>query len=100
MGPNQSVLDGSSIQQRFVAFHAANPQVYETLVRLAREAIAADKKVGIGLLWEVMRWELLMKTSDSEYRLNNNYRSRYARLIGLQEPDLEDLFSIRRLRTA
>lgn len=96
-----SLLD-ESIEAKFQAFHAANPQVYETLVRLARNAKARGKTViGIGQLWEVMRWEMSLNlTGDTEYKLNNSFRSRYARLIMQQERDLDGLFETRKLRAA
>jgi len=46
----------------------------------------------------VLRWERAMKTTDqTEWKLNNNYTSRYARLIMEQEPDLEGFFVTRGL---
>lgn len=90
-----------SIDRRFQAFHAGNPGVYEALVRLAREARAQGlERVGIGLLWEVLRWELLHKRVEADgYKLNNIYRSRYARLIMANEPDLAGVFEVRELRS-
>ena len=95
-----SRLPESVLQARFEGFHAANPRVYSTLVQLAREARAVGQAtVGIGMLWEVMRWKLsLAVTTSSAFKLNNNHRSRYARLIMAQEPDLADVFETRELR--
>lgn len=94
--------DEGAIQQAFETFHAANPQVYDTLVRLARQYRArVDTTPGIGMLWEVMRWTIAMETRDvSVWKLNNNLRSRYARRIMEREPDLADAFETRRLRAA
>lgn len=88
-------------EARFREFHATNPEVYQELVVLARQALARGKrKIGIGMLWEVMRWgRWLAITGDDEFKLNNNYRSRYARLIMEQEPDLRGIFEIRELKT-
>lgn len=86
--------------QRFENFHAANPHVYTALVALARRLKnRGHQRIGMGMLFEVLRWQWMMGTDDphSEYRLNNNYRSRYARLIMQQEPDLADVFETRRL---
>jgi hypothetical protein len=88
------------LQRAFEAFHAANPQVYATLVRLARGYFTAGRHVGIGHLWEVMRWQRWVETRGDFFRLNNNWRSRYARLIMEQEPDLAGYFETRRLRSA
>ncbi|MGI0148620.1 MAG: hypothetical protein ACREDF_03695 [Thermoplasmata archaeon] len=87
------------IQRAFEEFHALNPHVYDTLVRLARRYAEKHRKAGIGHLWEVMRWQMFVETTgDEEFRLNNNWKSRYARLIMAREPDLDGLFEIRELR--
>jgi hypothetical protein len=81
----------------FDRFHAENPKVYETLVRLAREWVArfGGHKLGIATLYETARWQITIATNDAEFRLNNNYRAWYARLIMAQEPDLAGLFDLR-----
>lgn len=83
--------------QRFDEFHAANPEVYRVLVRLAREWVAATgrHKLGIKTLYERARWEIALQTGDADYKLNNNYTAYYARLIMYQERDLCDMFDMR-----
>lgn len=88
------------LDARFSAFHAAHPEVYEHLVRLARQGVARGRRrLGIGQLFEVLRWETNVGDPGAEYRLNNSYRSRYVRLIEAHESDLADLFETRELRT-
>jgi hypothetical protein len=91
-----------NIQADFLAFHLANPWVYAGLVALARDLTArGHDRIGIGMLFEVMRWQWhRLATSPTEFKLNNNYRSRYARLIMDCEPDLADVFETRELRAA
>lgn len=81
----------------FDRFHADNPRVYEVLVRLAREWVARTgrHKLGIATLYERTRWEIALATSDPDFKLNNNFRAYYARLIMLREPDLAGLFDLR-----
>ena len=89
-----------TIQQKFERFHADNPWIYDRLVELARDRVAiGHQRVGIGLLFEALRWKRGEETRDvnSDFKLNNNYRSRYVRLICAQEPDLADRFETRRL---
>lgn len=89
-----------TIAERFVTFHETNPDVYAALVAHTRELVElGHQRVGIGMLWEVLRWSH-MRTGDptSDFKLNNDYRSHYARLIMDQEPDLADVFETRRLR--
>jgi hypothetical protein len=92
-----------TIDVRFAQFHAQNPEVYETLVELAREARRAGKtKIGIKALWERARWSLWLNVTrdGDEPKLNNSLTSRYARLIMSQEPDLAGMFEVRHLRAA
>ena len=95
-------FDRDGIEERFLRFHNDNPHVYATLRSLALRAYASGKRrIGVGALWERMRWEIWMDTSgDEEFKLNNDFRSRYARLLMRQEPALAGIFETRRLRSA
>lgn len=101
MRPLVQAPAAGSIQEQFEEFHRRNPWVYDTLVELARDLVARGRtRVGIGMLFEVVRWTYYRQTDDaqSEFRLNNNYRSRYARLIMARERDLDGVFELRELR--
>lgn len=90
--------DGLTIEEAFRAFHAANPHVYDELVKLARQARRRGVgRIGIGMLFEVLRWRVALRTGGDEFKLNNNYRSYYARLMMLREPDLAGVFETRQL---
>ena len=89
------------IDVSFAEFHTENPHVYDELVAMARKARAAGHKViGIGMLWEVLRWNHLFTTTTDRqgFKLNNDLRSRYAREIMAREPDLDGIFNLRELR--
>lgn len=92
--------EAATLQAAFERFHEANPQVYAKLQELAVEWLANHRKVGVGMLWEVMRWQLGVKTDGVPYRLNNDYRSRYARLLLAEHPEWEDRIETRVLRAA
>ena len=96
-------VEGESIQERFERFHAANPAVYRNLRRLAFAAKGRGfRRIGIEMLYAVLRWEYAgLRTTDatSEFKLNDHYTSRYARLLMEREAELEGLFETRRLRT-
>lgn len=87
---------------RFLRFHNANPWVYEKLVALAeRLVVAGQKRVGIAMLFEVIRYDWSVNTRDVNsdgFKLSNNYKTPYARLIAHQEPMLADLFLIKSSR--
>ena len=85
---------------QFAHYDAVNPHVYHALVRLARGLVAnGRRRFGIGMLFEVLRWETAMSTTGDDFKLNNNHRSRYARLIMATCPDLANVFETRELHT-
>ena len=99
----QASLFAPSIESRFETFHARHPDVYDKLVALAFTAAWYGRtRIGIGMLFEVLRWEWTLAglPDDAEqWKLNNNYRSRYARLIMADHPELDGLFEVRELKT-
>lgn len=91
---------GGSLDDQFNAFHKANPHVYQALKRLALQlARRGHRRIGIKMLFEVLRWQYAMSTNDpaSDYKLNNNYTSFYARLLDA-EPELRGMFELRTQR--
>jgi hypothetical protein len=90
----------SPLDQKFWDFHHDNPQVYEHLVKMSRDLKnQGHKKIGIKMLFEVIRWQTMLRTTDPMYKLNNSYASRYAREIMLNEPDLNNIFEVRRIHS-
>jgi hypothetical protein len=89
-----------SIDTCFERFHEDNPDVYQRLVTLARKLKErGHARCGIKMLFEVLRWQHAMKTVGDDFKLNNNYHSRYARLIMEREPGLDGFFETRGLRS-
>lgn len=90
------------IQVEFEAFHAKNPDVYRRLVTMARALKAkGHEHYSIDSLYSALRFEFdLQCTTLSAYKLNNNYHSRYARLIMQREADLVGFFRLRALTAA
>lgn len=90
----------STIDAAFWKFHHDNPGVYKKLVELAYQAKNAGRsKIGMKMLFEVVRWQHLVHTRGDTYALNNNYTSRYVRLIEECEPELVGLFEKRNIRS-
>lgn len=85
----------------FLAHCEANPHIYETLRRFALEAKRAGRsRIGIAAIFERVRWYTQVETRDDTFKLNNNWRSYYARLLMEREPELAGLFETRKLRAA
>ncbi|WP_367132774.1 MULTISPECIES: hypothetical protein [Streptomyces] len=94
-GPDEA----RSIQERFEAFHELNPWILDHLETLTADCIARGlPRVGIGMLFEVLRWQYGRATLGEPWRLNNNFRSRYVRRILERHPEWISLFEIRALR--
>jgi hypothetical protein len=104
MAPRQMDLfkaRGKGLAEQFLDFHVQNPEVYVELRTLALQMRRRGvEQYGIGGLFEVLRWHRRMQTVDqaSEFKLNNNYRSFYARLLMDNEPELDGFFELRTLR--
>lgn len=89
------------IEREFKDFHAEHPEVYTQLVHLARTwQTNGTAKLGIATLFEVLRWNSHLNPGRTGgYKLNNNYRALYARLIMEQEPMLQGIFELRERTT-
>lgn len=88
-----------SIQARFEEFHALNPWVLRELENQTSRCVERGwRRVGIGMLFELLRWRYGEATRGDEFRLNNSYRSRYVRLLLERHPEWSSLFSTRALR--
>lgn len=87
----------ATLLERAEAFDAANPAVYELLKQLALDLVhRGHDRIGIGMLFEVVRWQHAMRTSDdSGYKVNNSYRAFYARKLMDQEAELQGVFETR-----
>lgn len=86
----------------FWRFHEANPLVMRELAVLAlRARDRGARRIGIKQLFEVLRWERGMQTTDwSGFDLNNSYTAYYARVLMDWWPELDGLFETRRLHGA
>lgn len=91
-----------SIEERFETFHGDNPWVYDSLRLLALDMVRkGHKRVGLKMLFEVLRWQYARATVSTDgLKLNNDFTSRYARLLAEREPELADAFETRALKTA
>lgn len=95
-----ALFDQATLEAKFQEFHSDNPKVYEELLALANQARSRGRhRIGIGMLFEVLRWNRYLTTTDPDFKLNNNYRSRYARLLMDNHPELQGLFETRELKS-
>lgn len=94
-------MRNTTIEESFQKFHTENPWILERLVAMTEQLYRENRKrYGIGMLWEVLRWHVAtgeIKTEE-DFKLNNNFRSRYVRLIIKLHPQYEQMFETRILR--
>ena len=58
---------------------------------------AGHKRGSIKQMFEVLRWEYDLTTTDNKFKLNNNYSAWYARLLMDHVPRFNDFFELRKL---
>ena len=70
------------IQVAFEEFHRAHPQVWQMFVRFTWEAKDAglDRYSADAILHRI-RWFVNVENRDDEFKINNNFASRYARML-------------------
>lgn len=91
-----------TIEERCADFDAAHPEVYAEIRRLALAAYRAGRRrIGIGQLVEVVRWNLATDAADEDgYKVNNDYRAAWARRLVAEHPELAPLFELRARRSS
>lgn len=94
---------GQSIDEAFVKFHACNPGLYQTLVKISMSLLERGfNQFSFEIVWQHARWLSVVEVERLDcdpYKLNDIYSSRYSRLLMKQEPALRTFFRTRRLRS-
>lgn len=94
-------VTGDTIQDRFESFNALNPWVLESFERMTADYLSrGHARIGIGMLTEVLRWHYSRQTAGDAFKINNDYRSRYVRLLIERHPEWADAFQCRTLKAA
>ena len=92
---------GRTIQEAFKEFHEANPKVYiyfkEYFNYLHKRK--GWQRVSGKLIIERLRWEIMVKTDDPDFKINNNFTAHYVRLFISEHPEYEKCFELREIRS-
>lgn len=87
-----------TLQEKFELYHRENPHILPLLVRFVNEAKESGREhYSINAIFERIRWHLDIETTGDVFKLNNNYRSRYVRLLEKEYPEYEGFFFKRAL---
>lgn len=99
--PTLPLHRGASIQERFERFDMENPRIYELYKKFSLELyVRGRRKCGISLITERIRWEVIVTTTGQDFKISNDFRSRYARKLMKENIALNGFFFIKQLRTA
>ena len=89
-----------TLDQKFQIYHMANPHIFQLFRSFAGDIKKAGyKNFGAKAIMELVRWELSVNSKDPMlFKINNNYTSRYVRLLEQKDPSFIGFFRKRRLR--
>lgn len=93
----QPLLFDETRFDRWLRFHRINPQIYRLFQKYAEQAKEAGReRYGARQIWELIRWDLYVKTkTDDGIKLNDHYPPYYARLLMLRDPRFAGFFERR-----
>lgn len=85
----------------FKVFHKTNPQVAAELEKLALRLKQRGKtRYSIAGLFEVIRFRRALRTTGkSPFKLSNNHKPFYARLLMQRNPELQGFFEVKQQTT-
>lgn len=100
---------GISIQNAFEAFHKSHPEIFLMIVKEADRAIRAKKKrFSVKAIGNYIRWNVFIESEQEtlfnkrgdkiQFKLNDAFFSRYARLLIITYPHMEGFIEMRDLR--
>jgi len=85
------------IVKSFWKYHTDNPHVFTLFSKYAYELKSKGRKhYGVGVITERIRWHIAVETTGDDFKINNNYRSCYARLLIIHDRSFADFFQTRR----
>lgn len=98
-GTKRGVNRRPTIAERYEIYRAQRPDVYDLLVRLARDVKARGKTTySMKAVFERARWHFHIERGEDGFVLNNDFTALFAREIMECEADLADFFETRRRR--
>lgn len=92
----------STIQYAFEKFDDENPHIYDMIVRFTQDIQhSGRRKTSISLIIERIRWEVYTSTTtqDVDFKISNDFRSRYVRKLVEDHPEFREMFVMKELRT-
>jgi hypothetical protein len=93
------IEENREVYYHWIAYHFANPDLYELFERFAREAKKTHAKIGARLLFERIRWYEQVEKGTHQYHVCNDFAAYYARLLMLDKSEFKFLFNTKALKS-
>jgi len=89
----------TKFNEKFDQYDKENPHVWDLFVRFTFELLALGKtRYSARGIFDRIRWETMITTTDDPYRISNNWSPYYARKFHKAFPDHDGFFTIRPAR--
>lgn len=84
------------IFKRFVAFHDANPTIWELYQKFALQLVGAGRKrySSLAIMMRI-RWHVEVETKGDSVKINNDFAAYYARMFAAKFPEHRKFFGFR-----
>lgn len=87
-----------SVLQRFKTYHKKNPQVFNRFSALAFQMKNTGRKVySAETIINVMRWHTDLETNGEAFKINNDFKPLYARLLIYHYPEFDGFFKLKKV---
>ena len=92
---------GHPIHQAFQKFHKDNPHVYAYFKKFFFYLHDSKgwQQVSAKFIMERCRWEIITHTTAPDFKIDNNFTSRYVRLFLSDYPEYDKCFVLRELKS-
>lgn len=93
-------FDKRDNRKTFEEYDQEHPKIYELFKKFAIQLMANGKKhYGAKSIMERIRWHFDVDERGDDFKINNNYTSRYVRKLIAEHPMFENFFFLRELKS-
>jgi len=94
-----SLFPESPLDRAFRKYDVANPHIYRVFVKKVFEAVREGRQNwSARAIFNVIRWNTELR-GDDDFKVNNNYSSRYTRKFESEYPELMGFLRKRKLKS-
>jgi len=88
-----------SMKEKWWNWHQKNPQIYEQFKKFTFQAIGmGHSKFSAWLIVNRIRWETMIATTGSDFKISNDYIAYYARQFMFDHPEHDGIFTTKTLK--